>query len=179
MEQFIDRTKPDVKKLRIIESGQVFHAEFYRPDPAHEGAGEDGTPLNAATFNSFYADIKKAIADAAVQRAVECAVERASGIIETAVERVTKATETAVAALKQRIESTEMLLDNLINPTTGEKDSLQNILFSLLHFLADGITAEEFDALNLTAENFDTLPDLTAIDFDFKGKAILQGIANS
>lgn len=86
--------------------------------------------------------------------------------------------------LKNYIDSQVEILDNkidniqigqieLYNPTTGEKDSLQDIVNDLYGISnQNGLTATEFDALDLTVTAFEAY-DITAYEFDSQGKIIL------
>ena len=62
----------------------------------------------------------------------------------------------------------------MLNPYTGEMDSLENII----NYLAnsgknDSLTAAEYDALTLTATAYDTA-GLTAYQYDWNGKSLLS-----
>lgn len=62
----------------------------------------------------------------------------------------------------------------MLNPYTGEMDSLDNII----NYLAnagknDSLTASEYDALTLTATAYDTA-GLTAYQYDWNGKSLLS-----
>lgn len=56
----------------------------------------------------------------------------------------------------------------VINPVTGLHGSIQNALLSLASLHQFGVTASEFDGMELTASAFDTL-NITAFEFDFVG----------
>lgn len=61
----------------------------------------------------------------------------------------------------------------IYNPTTGSPDTVQNVVNSLYQLTnKDGITAGEFDTLELTASEFDS-KDITAYQFDSQSKTIL------
>ena len=86
--------------------------------------------------------------------------------------------------LKDYIDSKVVLLENeiqnlqigsitLYDPTTGEILPLQEVINNLYGLSnTDGLTASEFDALDLTATNFDAY-EITAYEFDSQGKVIL------
>lgn len=67
------------------------------------------------------------------------------------------------------------LLDNVMmtNPFTGIRESVVNVINTLasLHML-DGISAEDYDALDLTATYYDA-KELTATDYDFNASNLL------
>lgn len=86
--------------------------------------------------------------------------------------------------LKQYIDYNDEVLDNKItniqigaiqvyNPTNGLLQPLQQVLNDIAEQAnKDGLTATEFDALDLTATQFDAY-EITAHEFDSEGKIIL------
>ena len=56
----------------------------------------------------------------------------------------------------------------MIDPFTGTKALVKDVVMKLYGLHAGGLTAEEFDALELTCEEFDA-KETTAFDFDFYG----------
>ena len=86
--------------------------------------------------------------------------------------------------LKNYVDYQDFLLDEKINniqigaidvydPTTGILSPLQTVINNLYEIgNKDGLTATEFDALDLTASQFDNY-EITAYEFDSQGKAIL------
>lgn len=56
----------------------------------------------------------------------------------------------------------------MIDPFTGTKALVKDVVMKLFGLHAGGLTAEEFDALELTCEEFDA-KETTAFDFDFYG----------
>lgn len=62
----------------------------------------------------------------------------------------------------------------MINPYTGEMDSLESIINYLANSgKTDSLTATEYDALALTATAYDTA-GLTAYEYDWNGKSLLS-----
>ena len=62
---------------------------------------------------------------------------------------------------------------NIYDPTTGTIEPLQTVINNLYGLNnTDGLTATEFDALDLTATAFDAY-EITAYNFDSQGKTIL------
>ena len=86
--------------------------------------------------------------------------------------------------LKQYVDYNDLVLDNKIenlqigaiqvyNPTNGLLQPLQQVLNDIAEQAnKDGLTATEFDALDLTATAFDAY-EITAHEFDSEGKLIL------
>lgn len=75
--------------------------------------------------------------------------------------------------LEQEIQSIE--LGNVIayNPTNGEYENVSKVIADVYDtFRSNGITATEFDALDLTATAFDAY-EITAHEFDLEAKTIL------
>ena len=76
--------------------------------------------------------------------------------------------------LDNKIENIQIGAISLYNPVTGTIDPLQTVINDLYNINnKDGLTASEFDALELTASEFDAY-DITAYEFDSQGKIILQ-----
>ena len=76
--------------------------------------------------------------------------------------------------LNEKIENLEIGAIQVYDPTTGINEPLQvviNNIYSLTN--KDGITAGEFDALELTASGFDS-KNLTAYQFDSSSKTLLS-----
>ena len=60
----------------------------------------------------------------------------------------------------------------MISPFTGQYTKVKNVVMDLAHFHMEGLTAGEYDALELEAEVYD-LKEITAFDYDWFGKDIL------
>lgn len=60
----------------------------------------------------------------------------------------------------------------MISPFTGQYVKVKDVVMDLAHFHMEGLTAGEYDALDLTAEEYDD-KNITAFDFDWFGKDIL------
>ena len=61
----------------------------------------------------------------------------------------------------------------ILDPTTGLQSSIQEVIDNIYdQTRTDGISAAEFDALQLTAEGFDE-KEITAFNFDQHGKTLL------
>lgn len=60
----------------------------------------------------------------------------------------------------------------MINPYTGEKSLVTDVIYTLIGMRAEGLTTEQYDAKKLTASRFDST-DITAYDFDFQGSISL------
>lgn len=60
----------------------------------------------------------------------------------------------------------------MISPFTGQYTKVKNVVMDLAHFHMVGLTAQEYDNLELEAEIYD-LKEITAFDFDWFGKDIL------
>lgn len=75
--------------------------------------------------------------------------------------------------LNEKIENIEIGSINVYNPTNGLLQPLQDVINSLYDSAnKDGLTATEFDALELSATAFDAY-EITAAEFDSSGKTIL------
>lgn len=61
----------------------------------------------------------------------------------------------------------------MIDPFTGEKNLIKNVVYKLTAFHRDGFTAAEYDALLLTAEEYDARL-ITAFNYDWFAKDILS-----
>lgn len=60
----------------------------------------------------------------------------------------------------------------MINPYTGEKSLVTDVIYTLIGMKAGGLTTEQYDSKNLTASRFDST-NITAYDFDFQGSISL------
>lgn len=81
--------------------------------------------------------------------------------------------DTEVGILNDRIDNIEIGKIEVYNPTNGLFQPLQEVINDLYQITnKDGLTASEFDALDLTATEFDAY-EITAYEFDSSGKIIL------
>lgn len=75
--------------------------------------------------------------------------------------------------LNEKIDNIQIGLINVYDPTTGMIQPLQTTINNLYQLTnKDGLTASEFDLLDLTATEFDAY-QITAYQFDSAGKTIL------
>ena len=75
--------------------------------------------------------------------------------------------------LNEKIDNIQIGLINVYDPTTGQIQPLQTTINNLYQLTnKDGLTANEFDNLELTATSFDGY-QITAYEFDSQGKIIL------
>ena len=75
--------------------------------------------------------------------------------------------------LDEKIDNIQIGAINVYDPTTGLISPLQTVINNLAQISnKDGLTASEFDNLELTAQGFDNY-DITAYEFDSAGKIIL------
>ena len=81
-------------------------------------------------------------------------------------------TDSAEARLQAQIEAIQIGDINVIDPTTGVLSPIQTVINNIAGSSADALTASEYDALSLSATAYDNY-DITAYDYDFKGKALL------
>ena len=76
--------------------------------------------------------------------------------------------------LQEQIDNINIGATVIYNPTTGLQDTVQNVINDLYQLTnKDGITAGEFDLLELTASEFDS-KELTAYEFDSQSKVLLS-----
>lgn len=82
--------------------------------------------------------------------------------------------ENQIDELKNSIDDIIIKGINVYNPTTGQMDNIQNVVFDLYKYLRYyGITAFNFDNLGLSAQEFQN-KNLTARQFDLYSKNILE-----
>ena len=75
--------------------------------------------------------------------------------------------------LDEKINNIQIGAISIYDPTTGTIEPLQDVINNLYALTnKDGLTASEFDGLELTATNFDAY-EITAYEFDAQGKTIL------
>ena len=78
-----------------------------------------------------------------------------------------------IGSVNSRIDNLEIGAISVYNPTTGILQPLQDVINDLYGITnKDGLTATEFDGLELTATGFDAY-QITAYEFDSQGKVIL------
>lgn len=78
-----------------------------------------------------------------------------------------------VLILNNKIDNIQIGQISIYDPTTGLLSPLQVVINNIYEISnKDGLTAGEFDALNLTASGFDAY-QITAYEFDSQGKTIL------
>ena len=81
--------------------------------------------------------------------------------------------DTEISIVNDRIDNIEIGEIEVYNPTNGLFQPLQEVINDLYQITnKDGLTASEFDALELTATEFDAY-NITAYEFDSQGKIIL------
>lgn len=64
------------------------------------------------------------------------------------------------------------IFNKYLNLSTGEYDSLQNIINRLFSYHQNGIDVTNFEALNLSCENYD-IKEISAYEFDFNNPLIV------
>ena len=75
--------------------------------------------------------------------------------------------------LNEKIDNIQIGQIQIYDPTSGTIKPLQEVINDLYALTnKDGLSASEFDALNLTATEFDAY-QITAYEFDSQGKTIL------
>lgn len=75
--------------------------------------------------------------------------------------------------LDNKIDNIQIGLINIYDPMTGQVEPLQTVINNIYNVLnTDGITASEFDALDLTVTAFEAY-QITAYNFDSQSKTIL------
>lgn len=78
-----------------------------------------------------------------------------------------------VDILNYKIDNIQIGQIEIYDPSTGIVEPLQTVINNLYNLTnKDGLTATEFDALNLSASGFDAY-QITASEFDSQGKTIL------
>lgn len=77
--------------------------------------------------------------------------------------------------LQEQIDNIVVGEIEIYNPLNGLKEPVETVINDLYDLLRNGITATEFDGLELSATEFDSL-EITAYDFDFYGKEILINV---
>ena len=76
--------------------------------------------------------------------------------------------------LQNQIDNINIGATIIYNPTTGQQDTVQDVINDLYQLTnKDGITAGEFDNLELTCSQFEAY-DLTAYEFDSQSKVLLS-----
>lgn len=86
----------------------------------------------------------------------------------------TYALQTAVNELNDRIDRIELGDISAYNPTTGRVENINKVLTDIYDSVRyDALTCTEFESLDYTASGFDAV-EITAFNFDNNGKSILS-----
>lgn len=126
-------------------------------------------------------EVKEAIIriDESLNKAIEDIQENSDNIIllnqriDSVRDELKTYVDEKVLMLEQEIQNIQIGDISVYDPTTGEILPLQTVINNLYGLTnKDGLTASEFDALDLTATGFDAY-QITAYDFDASGKVIL------
>lgn len=98
--------------------------------------------------------------------------QRVEGQINVTISYLKAYSDANDAILNNRID--QIVLGNIevIDPTTGLLSPLQDVINNIAGTGRDGLTATEYDALELTATTYDGYA-ITAFDYDYHGKTIL------
>lgn len=84
-------------------------------------------------------------------------------------------TDAMASVLRQEIQDVSLGQITLYDPTTGQMNSLQNVIDNIYGSTREeAITAGEYDTLELTATTYDGY-ELTAFNYDRYGKTLLMG----
>lgn len=95
------------------------------------------------------------------------------GLIDSNFDILKDYVDSQVAILNYRIDNINISNLNIYDPTTGLMSPLQTVINNIAQISnKDGLTASEFDLLELTASGFDAY-QITAYEFDSSGKIIL------
>ena len=133
-------------------------------------------------YNSFEYQITNKFEDLANENeqtfnTLKAGIEADFQILQTQVER-------QIETLEEDVERMDIRINNILNnlpsevfmtsPFTGEQTSLENVIFELANAQrTESISAEEYDALNLTSSTYDA-KQLTAFNYDWHAKELLQ-----
>lgn len=108
-----------------------------------------------------------------VDRQLDSFMANVIALVDTEINKLKQYSDDEDAKLKNYID--EAIIGKIViyNPVTGLRDNLQDVVNSLYDVnRAEGITAAEYDALELTATDYDG-EEITAYDYDIYGKTIL------
>lgn len=134
--------------------------------------------ISIPDFKKDIEDLNSAIADLVIQIAnldtkIDTEVEELADLINDNYTLLKNYVDYQVSVINNRIDNLEIGAISIYDPTTGLLSPLQTVINNLAQASnKDGLTATEFDALDLTATAFDSY-DITAYEFDSAGKIIL------
>lgn len=118
-------------------------------------------------FDSFKQDVTS---DMAAQfNAIKIELQ---AMIATALTQANAYTDAIAGQLRAEIQAISVGNIEVYDPTTGLLSPLQTALDNIYGSSRDGLTATEYDGLELTATYYDGL-EITAFDYDMHGKSIL------
>lgn len=86
--------------------------------------------------------------------------------------------ELDIDAINKRIDNITLEFDNIYNPITGERDSIDDVVIYLYRYLRDDCcSAIEYDTLGLSAKEYDDM-SISAINYDICSYLIMYGRDN-
>ena len=119
-------------------------------------------------MTQFEADVNQNIAFQFAQIKIEL-----QSMIATALTQANAYTDYVASLLEEEIQQISIGQISLFDPTTGMYEPLQTVIDNLYNLgRTDGLTASEYDALELTATEYDAY-ELTAREYDNNGKSLL------
>lgn len=119
-------------------------------------------------FEEFKTDVNNSIA----LQFAEIKLELQS-MIATALTQANAYTDAIASQLRNEIEQISVGQIQVYDPTTGLLSPLQTVLDNIYGSSRDGLSATEYDSLELTATVYDGY-QITAFDYDMHGKSILE-----
>ena len=169
--EFSDRKTRFKKFRKTDQDGEPLSEEFFAL--ITDEVTEEGTPLNAENLNKGNWRDDDTISFASYYGASINPQPFATQLY-TAKDGETWLVPPAGQKDRYQLSAGHKALNTLCDPTTGHKTHLQNIINNSFYFYSRSCTADMYDNLELSAEDYGNY-NINMLDFDLCGELILAG----
>lgn len=143
----------DTKYQELLREFEEVKAEFDALEQEFDGLEKEIVDAVSVKLTEFYAKVETEIS--------------------VAVNYLKAYSDTNDQALSDRIDQIVLGDIQVIDPTTGMLEPLQEVINNIAGTGRDALTSTEYDALEITATTYDGY-QISAYDYDYHGKAILM-----
>ena len=143
----------DTKYQELLKEFDEVKAEFEALEQEFDGLEQQIVDAVSVKLTEFYAKVENEIS--------------------VAVNYLKAYSDTNDQALSDRIDQIVLGDIQLIDPTTGMLEPLQEVINNIAGTGRDALTSTEYDALEITATTYDGY-QISAYDYDYHSKAILM-----
>lgn len=143
----------DTKYQELLREFEEVKAEFNALEQEFDGLEKEIVDAVSVKLTEFYGKVETEIS--------------------IAVNYLKAYSDTNDQALSDRIDQIVLGDIQVIDPTTGMLEPLQEVINNIAGTGRDALTSTEYDALEITAATYDGY-QISAYDYDYHGKAILM-----